>query len=253
MIDDAPSLSRETEKKLSVPFAFPSQSDVVPRSRKIPLRRVLGYMGSPQRGAKTRFSSLVASVTWENVLREDTVYLRKTHAVSEIEVFSLALNPSVPAQKADILRVLFAIDRAVQNPVLFRVFPRGDGVFYYAARPKKTGAAGLSPAGDATLQQCYATSATFVPAMVDAFTPLPPAGTLEELYIGLIATIANLLTVPAEKLCGLSARSVKIQKLRANKETLQARKRNAPQANTRYELHKKIDSIAREIESLGGF
>ena len=180
--------------------------------------------GDVRTALREKFVGLVQRITWAYKLGDDTIRLRGTAAVPEIQVFK------VETKGADVPNeVLAAIDRTVYFPIIFEVASR-DRVRMAAAQKTLDG---KTPR--------IATYFTTDWQSEDApRRPLPTALDLPSLYEVLLA---SLLPAPArvgETVLEAAGRLDRARKVQREIAALEKTLRTEPQLNRKIELRKQL-------------
>lgn len=173
---------------------------------------------------REKFVDDIQRITWAYKLADDTIRLRGTPAVPEIQVFA------IETKGADVSdEVLAAIDKTVHFPIIFEIAS--------SARVRIT-AAQKTLDGKAPRIATYFTT-DWQP--VDApRRPLPPALDLPSLYE---AVLASLLPVPArvgETVSEATDRLDRARKLQREIAALEKKLHTEPQLNRKIELRRQL-------------
>lgn len=105
--------------------------------RVVPKNRIM-VSGTPGRRVRDQLTTQVSRITWQYKLAPETMNLKGSKAVPEIQIFRVALKP---AGVTDDLRVevLKCIDRAIGFPLIFELTSsREDGATHDAIRVAAT-------------------------------------------------------------------------------------------------------------------
>lgn len=206
---------------------------VVPKER---LYRETGADAAVRR----RFVDEVAQVRWAYKVREASVRLPETAAVSEIQVFELDLKGS------DVhTSVLTAIDRAIPSPIVFEL-RRDDGLWVeqaVAASFKWTGTRGPR------LSEYFRSG--WVPAGADR-RPLPVAVDLQRLYEQLVGSLLPHPLRLAESLPDGIERMTRIRSVQREIAGLERRMHQERQFNRKAELRRTVAERRAELATLTG-
>ncbi|MFT3889728.1 MAG: DUF4391 domain-containing protein [Arachnia sp.] len=193
--------------------------------RTVPKAKIYQH-GNVRTTLRERFVEEVQRVTWAYKLAEDTIRLRGTAAVPEIQVFA------VEAKGADVSDgVLAAIDKTVHFPVIFEV-GGSDRVRTVAAQK--------------TLGKTPTIGTYFTTAWQPADAPrrtLPTVLDLPSLYE---AILASLLPVPSrvgETVRQVADRLDRAAKLRREIAALERKLRNEPQLNRKIDLRRQLKEL----------
>ena len=185
-------------------------------------------------GLRERFVEDVHRITWSFKLADDTIRLRGTSAVPEIQVFT------VETKGADVAdQVLTAIDKTVRFPIVFEVVS-GERVRTVAAL--KT-IAGKVPAIKAYFTTDWQSS--------DASRqPLPTALDLPSLYEALLASLVPAPLRAGERVSQATDRLERARKLRREITALEKKVRNEPQLNRKIEFRRQLRERADALNEL---
>ena len=150
-------------------FDYPDRTRL---GRNVPKNRI-AVSGKPGRRVRDQLTAQVAKIIWQYKLAPETLNLRGTQAVPEIQVFSLVLKPAGVGDNLPV-EVLRCIDRAIDFPLIFELIASAeDGT----ARDQIRVAATYKRPSEADASKCvsgdyFATS--WLPVDT-ARTPLPVA------------------------------------------------------------------------------
>lgn len=180
--------------------------------------------GNVRTALREKFVENIHRITWAYKLAEDTIRLRGTNAVPEIQIFT------VETKGADVSDdVLTAIDKSVHFPVIFEVV---------SGNQVRTVAAQKSLDGRTPRITTYFTT-DWQPADAPR-QPLPTALDLPSLYEALLA---SLLPAPArvgETVAEATERLDRARKLQREIAALEKKLRAEPQLNRKIELRRQI-------------
>jgi hypothetical protein len=190
--------------------------------------------GNARTSLREKFIDEVQRITWAYKLADDTVRLRGTTAVPEIQVFA------IEAKGANVSNdVLSAIDKAVHFPIIFEVLS-GERVRTVAA-PKSLG--GKTP----TVGEYYSTD--WQPADA-ARRPVPAALDLPGLYEAILSALLPVTVRAGETASEASARLDRTRKLEREIAGLEKRLRTEPQLNRKIELRRKVKERTEVLADL---
>lgn len=197
------------------------------------------YEHATVRGAvRQRFVDEVQRITWAYKLADETVHLRGTASVPEIQVFV------VDAKDGDVSNdVLAVIDKAVKFPIIFEV-TRDDG----DESSTRMVAAHKGLGGPRPSNSDYF-STTWLDAQT-ARAPLPPAVDLAGLYSSLLATVLPLAARPGEAIHDAVDRVDRVGRLDREIAALDKRLQNEPQFNRKVELRRELRSLTAQRDAL---
>lgn len=192
--------------------------------------------------AKNLFVRQIERIIWQFKLATETTNLPGTHAVPEIQIFSLHLKQDECAPE-----ILVAIDKAVQFPVLFELCYQ-NRVRSVAAfkRPADANASGDSPV-KWLISQHFA--GQWLP--VDTLRqPLPQTLNLEMLYAALLRPLLPHEARPEENLAEQVARIEAMDALKREIERHTTRLQREKQFNRKIEINQKIREIKSQLAAL---
>ena len=191
----------------------------------------------PTSAIKELFVRQVEQITWQYKLAPETINIKGTMAVPEIQVFSIALRDG--ELKTEVLR---CIDQAIPFPILFEL--KHDG------KVKPTAAFKRSSEADATK---WVVSEYFDGDWVLGDTlrmPLPMVFDLEALYGHLLAPLMPYPARPGE---GLQARVERMERIRIKQRELvrcEARMRKEKQFNRKVAINAELREIKIVLSEL---
>lgn len=204
--------------------------------RVLPKNKIYEH-GSPSAAVRQLFVRQVEQIVWQNKLAPETVNLKASKAVPEIQIFSIAL-------KGDELRpeVLRCIDLAIPFPIIFEL--RFDGKVQPIAAFKRPSEADASK---------WVISEYFDADWVSADTPrnpLPMVFDLEALYGQLLMP---LMPHPARQGEDLKKRVERMERIRLKHRELvrcEARLRKEKQFNRKVAINAELRDLKQELENL---
>lgn len=180
--------------------------------------------GNMRTALRDQFVDDIQRVTWAYKLADDTIRLRGTTAVPEIQVFT------VETKGADVSDdVLAAIDKTVHFPIIFEV-ASGDRVRTAAAQKSLTG-------------RTPAIGAYFTTDWQPADTPrrpLPTALDLPGLYEAILTALLPVETRAGETVSEATDRLDRARRLQREIAALAKKLRTEPQLNRKIELRRQI-------------
>ncbi len=191
----------------------------------------------PGPGAKELFVRRVERIVWEFKLSAETVNLKKTPAVPEIQVFGITLRDGELEEE-----VLRCIDRAIPFPILFEL--RHDGKVKPVAAYKRPSEA------DSTqwvLGEYF--EAGWTPSDTPR-KPLPMALDLEALYARLLMSLTDFPVRSGESLQDRMGRMERIGYKRREVEKCEARLRKEKQFNRKVAINAELRDLKRELDGL---
>jgi hypothetical protein len=193
--------------------------------------------GNPTRAVKELFVRQVEKITWEYKLAPETINIKSTSAVPEIQVFSVALKEE--NLKVDVLR---CIDQAIPFPILFEL--RYDGNVKPVSAYKRPSEA------DETK---WVTSEYFNKDWIPRDTPRPPLPMifdLEKLYAHLLNPLLPYPARPTESLQGRVDRMERILQKQRELERCTTRLRKEKQFNRKVAINATLRDLKQELENL---
>jgi len=204
--------------------------------RVLPKNKIYEH-GSPSAAVKQLFVRQVEQIVWQYKLAPETVNLKVSKAVPEIQIFSIAL-------KGDELKpeVLRCIDLAIPFPIIFEL--RFDGKVKPVAALKRPSEADASK---------WVISDYFDGDWAPGDTPrkpLPLVFDLEALYGHLLMPLMPYPARPAE---GVQARVERMELIRLKQRELErceARLRKEKQFNRKVEINAELRDLKQELKSL---
>ena len=191
----------------------------------------------PTSAIKELFVRQVEQIAWQYKLAPETINIKGTVAVPEIQIFSIALKDG--ELRTDVLR---CIDQVIPFPILFEL--KHDG------KVKPTAAFKRSSEADATK---WVVSEYFDGdwALGDTSrTPLPVVFDLEALYGHLLAP---LMPYPAQPGEGLQARVERMERIWLKQREFvrcEARLRKEKQFNRKVAINAELRNLRQELENL---
>ncbi len=194
---------------------------------------------SPSTAVKNLFVRQVEQITWQFKLAPETVNLKGTRSVPEIEIFSVFLKEG--ELKTDVLR---CIDQAIPFPILFEL--RYEGKIRTIAAFKRPSDADSSKWVVSDYFDC-----AWLPSDAPR-TPLPVVFDLEALNACLLAP---LLPFPARPGEGLQACVERMEQIRSRQRELdkcEARLRKEKQFNRKVAINAKLRQLKNELEAMSG-
>lgn len=215
--------------------------------RVVPKNRIM-ESDAPGRRVRDQLTTQVARITWQYKLAQETLNLKGSKAVPEIQVFRLALKPAGVSDELPV-EVLKCIDRAIGFPLIFELTSsREDGAprdsVRVAATYKRPSEA------DATkwvIDDYFATD--WLPADTRR-APLPVALDLLRLYEQMLR---QLIAVPAksgEPMAALVERQARISSMQREYQRLEARIQREKQFNRKVELNQQLRALKAELDVL---
>jgi len=204
--------------------------------RVLPKNKIYEH-ASPTTAVKNLFVRQVEQITWQFKLAPETVNLKGTQSVPEIQIFSITLKTG--ELKYDVLQ---CIDRAIPYPILFE--QRYEGKIRAAAAFKRPSDADRSK----WVVSDYFESA-WLPSEA-ARTALPVVLDLEALYARLLAPLMPFPTCLGEDLQGCVERMEKIRARQRELDKCEARLHKEKQFNRKVAINAELRALKQEIETL---
>lgn len=204
--------------------------------RVLPKNKIYEH-ASPSTAVKNLFVRQVEQITWQFKLAPETVNLKGTPSVPEIQIFSITLKTG--ELKYDVLQ---CIDRAIPFPILFELRYEG----------KTQAVAAFKRLSDVDKSK-WVVSDYFESAWLQSETPrtaLPVVFDLEALYARLLAP---LLPFPARPGEGLQACVERMEQIRFRQRELdkcEARLRKEKQFNRKVAINAELRALKQEIKML---
>lgn len=223
------------------PLAEPAQSDPVlfrwPQSaafdRAVPKTKFYEH-GNIRHALREKFVHDIQRITWAYKLALDTIGLRNSTAVPEIQVFTIETKGTdVPNE------VLSAIDKTVHFPIIFEV-ASNDRV--------RTVAAEKSLDGKAPSIGTYFTT-DWYPTDTPR-RPLPTALDLPSLYEALLSAVLPIDPRAGEKVSEATDRLNRSRKLEREISALEKKLRAEPQLNRKIQLRRQIKDRTAVLSQL---
>jgi hypothetical protein len=214
-------------------FSFPESAAF---EKVLPKNKIYEH-GSPSAAVKQLFVRQVEQITWQFKLAPETVNLKGTPSVPEIQIFSITLKTG--ELKYDVLQ---CIDRAIPFPILFEL--NYEGQIKAIAAYKRPSEADSSKwvVGD------YFETA-WLPSDTPR-TPLPLVLDLEGLYAHLLNPLLPFPARPAEDLQARVERMELIRSRQRELEKCEARLRREKQFNRKVTINAELRTVKQELENL---
>ena len=215
----------------SVLFEYPKSSAF---GRIVPKSKIYEHV-SPSKALKELFVGQVDQIVWQYKLAPETINLRQTPSVPEIEIFTIILKDG--ELKHDVLR---SIDQAIPFPLLFELL-YGDKCKVIAAykRPSEADSAK------------WVVSDYFESAWLPIETPrkpLPVVLDLEALYEHLLASLMPFPSRNGDRLQQRVERMSTIRFKQREMEKCESRLRKEKQFNRKVEINAELRELKRELQ-----
>lgn len=215
--------------------------------RVVPKNRIM-VSGAPGQRVRDRLTAQVARITWQYKLAPETLNLKGSKAVPEIQVFRLALKPNGVSDELPV-EVLTCIDRAIGFPLIFELTSspedgaRRDAIRVAATYKRPSEA----DASKWVIDDYFATD--WLPA--DTLrVPLPVALDLPRLYEQLLRELLPIQARRGESMTALMARHDHIARMQRECRRLEARVKREKQFNRKVELNRQLRALKAELDTL---
>ncbi len=192
---------------------------------------------SPNIAVKELFVRQVERITWQFKLAPETINIKGTQAVTEIQIFSIDLKEG--ALKTEVLR---CIDRAIPSPILFEL--------HFDDRVKPSATYKRPNEADSAK---WVISEYFGGEWVSNDTSrkhLPMVLDLESLYAHLLAPLMPYPTLPGEGLQAQVGRMEQIRSKQREQKRCKARLRKEKQFNQKVTINAELRGLKQELENL---
>lgn len=232
------------------PAGHPALIDYPERARLgrvVPKNRIV-VAGTPSRRVRDQLTAQVARIIWQYKLAPETLNLKGSKAVPEIQIFRLALKQTGVSDELPV-EVLKCIDRAIAFPLIFELTAsREDG----AARDTIRVAATYKRPSEAdaskwVIDDYFATD--WLPADTPR-APLPVALDLPRLYEQMLRQLIPIPARPGETMAALVARHGQIAAIQRECQRLEARIPREKQFNRKVELNRQLRELKEGLETL---
>jgi hypothetical protein len=225
-------------------FDYPDRARL---GRAVPKNRIV-VASKPGRRVRDQLTGQVAKIVWQHKLAPETVNLRGSKAVPEIQVFSLALKPAGVGDTLPV-DVLRCIDRAIGFPLIFELsVSRENGA---ASDQVRVAATYKRPSeADASkwvINEYFATD--WLPANTPRI-PLPVALDLSRLYEQMLRQLIPVPARPGESMAALVERHGRIAVMQRECRRLEARIHREKQFNRKVELNRQLRELKTELDTL---
>jgi len=192
---------------------------------------------SPSTAVKSLFVRQVEQIVWQFKLAPETVNLKPSRVVPEIQIFRIVLKTG--ELKYD---VLHCIDQAIPFPVLFELWYEG----------KIRAVAAFKRPSDADSSK-WVVSDYFESSWLQSETPrtaLPVVFDLESLYARLLAPLLPFPARPGEGLKACVERMEQIRSRQREQDKCEARLRKEKQFNRKVAINAELRTLKQEIKTL---
>lgn len=215
--------------------------------RVVPKNRIM-VAGKPGRRVRDQLTTQLARIIWQYKLAPETLNLKGSKAVPEIQIFRLALKPAGVSDELPV-EVLKCIDRAIGFPLVFELTSsREDGAPRDAIRVAATyKRPSEADASKWVIDEYFATDwlAADTPR-----APLPVALDLPRLYEQLLRELLPTRARPGESMAALLARHGRIAGMQRECRRLAARIQREKQFNRKVELNRQLRTLKAELDTL---
>lgn len=194
---------------------------------------------SPSAAVKNLFVRQVEQIVWQFKLAPETVNLKGTPSVPEIQIFSITLKTG--ELKYDVLQ---CIDRAIPFPTFFELRYEG----------KTQAVAAFKRPSDVDKSK-WVVSDYFESAWLQSETPrtaLPVVFDLEALYALLLAPLFPFPARPGEGLQACVERMEQIRSRQRELDKCEARLRKEKQFNRKVAINSELRQLKNELEAMSG-
>lgn len=225
-------------------FDYPDRARL---GRVVPKNRIV-VSGKPGRRVSDQLTAQVARIVWQYKLAPETINLRGSPAVPEIQVFSLILKPAGVGDELPV-DVLRSIDRAIAFPLIFELITTGEddvasAKLRVAATYKRPSEANASKW---VIDEYFATDWLPLDA---ARTSLPVALDLPRLYEQMLHQLIPTPPRPGESVAALVERQGRIAVLQRECRRLEARIHRAEQFNRKVEFNRQLREMKANLDTL---
>lgn len=235
---------------MTAPAGHPALIDYPERARVgrvVPKNRIM-VSGAPGRRVRDQLIAQVARITWQYKLAPETLNLKDSKTVPEIQIFRVALKPAGVSENLPV-EVLKCIDRAIGFPLIFELTSsREDSAprdaIRIAATYKRPSEAGASKW---VIDDYFATD--WLPVDTPR-APLPVALDLPRLYEQLLRELLPIEARPGESMAALMARHGRITAKQRECRRLEARIQREKQFNRKVELNRQLRALKAELGTL---
>ena len=225
-------------------IGYPERARV---GRVVPKNRIV-VSGAPGRRVRDQLTNQVARITWQHKLAQETLNLKGSKAVPEIQIFRVALKPVGVIEDLP-LEVLKCIDRAIGFPIIFELTSsREDGARRDAIRVAATyKRPSEADASKWVIDDYFATD--WLPADT-ARAPLPVALDLPRLYEQVLRELLPIQARPGESMAALMERHGRITAKQRECRRLEARIQREKQFNRKVEINTRLRQLKTELEEI---
>ena len=214
-------------------FEYPEKATF---GRVLPKNKIYEH-ASPTAAVKELFVRQVDQIVWKYKLAPETINLKSTKAVPEVQIFHISLKKG--ELKEDVLR---CIDKAIPFPLVYEL-RYGDQVKVVAAYKRPNEADGAK----------WVLSEYFTTDWLPDFTPrtkLPVALNLAALYEKLFSPLLPHPALDKERLQQHVERMERIRQKQRELEKMQAKLAREKQFNRKVEINAEIRAVKQEITAM---
>lgn len=218
---------------MSLLFEYPPKAAF---GRVIPKNKIYEH-GSPTTALKEYFVRQVDQIVWQYKLAPETINIKATAAVPEIQVFTIVLKDG--ELKPEVLR---CIDQAIPFPILFEL--------HFEDRIRPIAAYKRPSEADASkwvLSEYF--SADWLPASTPR-QPLPVVFDLEVLYRHVLLPLLPHPARPDEDTQALIERMENIRLIERELERCEQRLQKEKQFNRKVEIHAELRELNHKLAQL---
>ncbi len=215
--------------------------------RVVPKNRIMAS-GAPGRRVRDQLTTQVARITWQYKLAEETLNLKGSKAVPEIQIFRVALKPAGVRDNLPV-EVLKCIDRAIGFPLIFELTSsREDGARRDAIRVAATyKRPSEADASKWVIDDYFATD--WLPADTPR-APLPVALDLPRLYEQMLRQVIALPAHEGESIAALVERHRQMAIKQREYRRLEARLHRERQFNRKVEINRQLRELKTALDEL---
>jgi hypothetical protein len=194
--------------------------------------------GQVRTAVRDKFVDQIQRITWAYKVADDTVHLRGTSSIPEIQVFTIEIKGQELSN--DVLTVM---DKTVHFPIIFEIWSRNQIRTTFAHK----NLSGKTPRIGAYL------TTDWLPAGAERH-PLPAAHDLESLYEAILGALLPGRMRAGETVSEATERMSAVGKLRREIAALEKKVRAEPQLNRKVELRRRLrerEAIVAELIDSG--
>lgn len=218
---------------MSLLFEYPAKAAF---GRTVPKNKIYEH-GSPTTALKEYFVRQVEQIVWQYKLAPETINMKATIAVPEIQVFTIVLKDG--ELKPEVLR---CIDQAIPFPILFEL--------HFEDRIKPIAAYKRPSEADASkwvLSEYF--SVDWLPSNTPK-QPLPVVFDLDALYRHLLLPLLPRPARPGEDMQSMIERMENISLIERELERCEQRLRKEKQFNRKVEIHAELRELNNKFAQL---